>query len=149
MIINVNRDALAGAILALLGAFIAVYAYMHYPLGRISRMGPGMFPLLLGVALLLVAAVILIKSFIQASEPIEINVRAALFVLGGLAVFAVLIEPFGVVPALFVLLVISSYAVPGRRTVETLAFSAVVTAGVVFIFAYVMALNFKLFGWPA
>ncbi len=149
MIVNVNRDAFAGAILALLGAFIALYSYVNYPLGQISRMGPGMFPFMLGCGLSLIALIVLVKSFLQPKEPIEINLRASLFVLIGLAVFAILIDPFGVAPALFVLLVISSYAVPGRNLLHTIVFSAIVTAAVVFIFVVLMGLHLQLFGWPA
>ena len=79
----------------------------------------------------------------------EINVRAAAFVLVALAVFAIIIEPFGVVPALLALLVISSGAVPGRSIVGTAIFSIVVTACIIFIFVYLMNLNLNLFRWPA
>lgn len=148
MIININRDVVAGIVLALLGAAIAAYAYVNYPTGSISRMGPGMFPVMMGVALLLVALGILARSLVNQRETIQVNVRAAIFVLVGLAVFAMMIEPFGVVPSLFVLLVISSGAVPGRRLLGTLLFALVATAGTVIIFVYLMDLHFKLFGWP-
>jgi hypothetical protein len=149
MTININRDAVAGIVLALLGAAIALHAYLNYPVGSISRMGPGMFPVMMGSALFLVALGILAKAFVDARETIQVNVRAALFVLVGLAVFAVLVEPFGVAPALFALLVISCGAVPGRKLAGTIAFSAVATAATVVIFVYMMDLHFKLFGWPA
>lgn len=149
MTININRDAFAGIVLALLGGAIAIYAYLHYPVGSISRMGPGMFPVMMGAGLLLVAVGIFAKSFANAREAIQINVRSAAFVLVALAVFAVAIEPFGVVPSLLALLLISSAAVPGRSLIGTLLFSVIATAGVVFIFVYLMNLNLNLFGWPA
>ena len=149
MIIHVNRDACAGIALAVFGVAIAIYSYMHYPIGAISRMGPGMFPLMLGCALFAVAVGILLVSLVRPSEAIEINVRSGALVLVSLASFAVIVRPFGVVPALLAVLFVSSIAVPGRRPVGTAVFSAAVTAGIVFIFVYLMDLNLNLFRWPA
>lgn len=149
MIVHINRDTLVGCLLALLGAFIATYAFLLYPMGDIARMGPGMFPVMMGVILFLIAVAIIVVSLVQASEPVAINVRSASVILLGLAVFAILVDPFGVVPAMMALLLISSVAVPGRRPVGTVLFSLVVTACVVFIFSFLLSINLKLFGWPA
>lgn len=149
MVVHVNRDMLIGFCLALFGAAIAIYAYAKYPIGSIFRMGPGMFPVMLGCASILLAIAIALRSHGKQGDPIEINVRAAAFILVALAVFAIIIEPFGVVPALLALLVISSGAVPGRTIVGTAIFSIVITACIVFIFVYLMNLNLNLFGWPA
>ena len=51
--------------------------------------------------------------------------------------------------ALLTLLFVSSGAVSGRRLIATAIFSIVVTAGIVFIFVYLMDLNLDLFRWPA
>lgn len=147
MIVFINRDTIAGALLALAGFFIAIYAYLYYPIGQISRMGPGMFPFMMGIALLLVSGGIVAKSFLNAREAVAINVRATTVVLGALAAFALMVKPLGAVPATMALLLISSAAVPARRLLRTLLFSSIVTAAIVFIFAYLVGINLKLFGW--
>lgn len=149
MTLHFNRDAVGGVLLAAIGAFISIYAYTHYPIGQISRMGPGMFPVLLGVALVLIAVAIIAQSAFRGGDGVEISLRSASLILVALAAFAVLVRPFGIVPALLALLLISSLAVPGRRLVQTVLFSAVVTGVIVFIFAYVMNLNLVLFRLPA
>ena len=149
MIFHVNRDAFAGVALAIFGAALAIYSYVNYPVGTISRMGPGMFPVMLGTALFAVAVMILLVSLVQQSETVEVNFRSGLFVLVSLALFAVMVRLFGVVPALLTLLFVSSGAVSGRRLIGTAIFSIVVTAGIVFIFVYLMDLNLDLFRWPA
>ena len=149
MKIHFNRDAVAGCFLSAIGAFIAIYAYMHYPVGQISRMGPGMFPVLLGSALVVVAIGIIIQSSVQRSETVEVNLRSACVILVALAAFALIVDPFGIVPALLALMLISSAAVTGRRLVPTLLFCIVVTGVIVFIFAYVMNLNLDLVRLPA
>ena len=149
MIVHVNRDVFAGAILAIFGAAIAIYSYVSYPIGSISRMGPGMFPAMLGCALIVAAVAVLLRALVQPSETIEVNVRSGAFVLVSLALFAVMVRLFGIVPALLALLFVSSGAVSGRRFIETAIFSVIVTAGIVFIFVYLMDLNLNLFRWPA
>ena len=42
-----NTDIIGGAILCVLGAFIALYA-QRYQMGTLFRMGPGYFPVVLG-----------------------------------------------------------------------------------------------------
>lgn len=48
-----TRDTWAGVLLALLGAGAALYAWGHYEVGSVARMGPGFFPLLTGLGLVL------------------------------------------------------------------------------------------------
>lgn len=149
MTIHFNRDTVAGVLLAAIGAFIAIYAYTHYPVGQISRMGPGMFPVILGSALVLIATGIIAQSSMRRSEKVDINPRSAAIILVALAAFALMVEPFGVMPALLALMLISSVAVTGRRLVPTLLFSIVVTGAITFIFVYIMNLNLDLVRLPA
>ena len=52
------RDIVAGALLAALGIAISLYALSHYSIGTITRMGPGMVPVGLGVLLAIFGVVI-------------------------------------------------------------------------------------------
>jgi hypothetical protein len=45
------RDIVGGLLLVVLGLGFSWYAAEHYDLGSLRRMGPGMFPTVLGVAL--------------------------------------------------------------------------------------------------
>ena len=51
-----HPDGQAGIFFSLFGAFTA-WQSTQYPLGRGSQMGPGMFPLVLGLLLLLVGII--------------------------------------------------------------------------------------------
>jgi len=148
MNLSINRDAVAGVVLGALGASIAIYAYRHYPMGTMSRMGPGMFPLLLGCALVLVAVPIFLLSLLRQANAIEFNIRAGGLILLGLAIYAATVDAVGIVPSMLVLMVISYFAVPGRNLVETLLLSAAVTALMVVVFIYIMNINLTLFAWP-
>ena len=108
-----------------------------------------MFPVILGVILFVIAVAIVVKSRLETGEPIEVNLRSASVVLVALAVFALMVDPFGIIPALLALLLISSLAVSGRRLSGTVLFAILVTAAIVFIFFYLMNINLELIGWSA
>jgi len=148
MNLSINRDAVAGIVLGALGAFVAIYAYLSYPLGNMARMGPGMFPLLLGIALLLIAIAIFLLSLMRQRHAIEINLRAGGVILLGLAIFAATVDPLGIVPSMMILMVLSYFAIPGRNLIATILMSAAVTALMVVIFVYTMNLHLTLFAWP-
>jgi hypothetical protein len=148
MTVVINRDAVGGILLALIGAGIAIFSYANYPIGTISRMGAGMFPAMLGIGLTVVSIAMIIKSLSSGREEIHINVRAGSTILASLVLFAVIVPLFGILPALLALIILSSWAVPDRRIVPTLIFAVVVTIAIAFLFVYVMNLHLPLVRWP-
>ncbi len=64
------RDFFAGAIFLLFG-LCAVLVGRDYPMGTALHMGSGYFPFVLGAPLLMLGAVICIKSLVIAAEGIE------------------------------------------------------------------------------
>jgi hypothetical protein len=53
MWIRKYQDALSGALLMAVGCIAAVYAIRTYDIGTLSATGPGMFPIALGLLLIL------------------------------------------------------------------------------------------------
>ncbi len=104
------RDIVGGTLLAVGGAAFAWYAAEYYNLGTMRRMGPGMFPMGLGVVLAILGISIVIPALLRRGTVPEIRTRTPLFVLGGVAAFALLIRPAGLFPAIIAAVVISSLA---------------------------------------
>ena len=74
------RDFFAGVIFLLFG-LCAVLVGRDYPMGTALRMGAGYFPFVLGALLLILGAVICIRSLVVAGEKLEpIGWRALLLV---------------------------------------------------------------------
>lgn len=63
------RDIVTGLVLALIGGFAALYAAQHYSLGTVSRMGPAMVPVSLGVILAGFGLFIAIPGFSKRAKP--------------------------------------------------------------------------------
>ena len=54
-----KRDFYAGGLMTLIGAAVTFNSWHFYSLGTLTHMGPGMFPLMLGITLTFVGVLIL------------------------------------------------------------------------------------------
>ena len=119
-----SRDLLGGLILIGVGLFVALYAANHYSIGETSRMGPGYFPVALGwilAALGLVIAALSFRRTLHVLTPPPLKLRAMFAVLVSIALFALLLERLGLVPAAMVLAFVASFAGGKFRIRRTLA----------------------------
>ncbi|MWB79180.1 tripartite tricarboxylate transporter TctB family protein [Pseudooceanicola sp. 216_PA32_1] len=96
---KLNRDALSGLLLFLIGAAFA-YRAVSYGVGSAARMGPGYFPIMLGIALMCVGGAIGIGGLRRASAPLIIPWRELILIVLSVASFAICIGRFGLFPAL-------------------------------------------------
>ena len=147
-----KRDFYAGGLMTLLGAVVTLDS-MTYSLGSLTHMGPGMFPLMLGVTLTVVGVLILgaaVATPLAQDErilPKKKEWRGWGCILAGPILFIILGEYFGLVPAAFSCVFVSAL---GDRT-ATLKGSAILAAGVTFfgvlLFSYVLKIPFPMFRW--
>ncbi len=63
MKIKSQKDFYSGLLYTVVGAAFA-YGAISYNIGTAARMGPGYFPLLLGVMLAIIGAIVLLKSLV-------------------------------------------------------------------------------------
>lgn len=147
-----KRDFYAGGLMTLLGAAISLDS-TTYNLGSLMHMGPGMFPLILGVVLTLVGLMILGTAVATPLGPDESILPKNKewvgwgCILAGPILFIIMGEFFGMVPATFSCVFVSAL---GDRT-STVKGSALLAAGVTFfgtlLFSYVLQLPFPMFRW--
>lgn len=145
-----SRDITAGAILLAAGLFFVLYALATLKLGSFAKMGPGMFPVLVGAALGLIGAAQIIVALRPVAprnvEPVEW--RALAVVATAMFVFAGVIGWFGLIPAIFAMVLIAQLA--SHRI--TLRASALLAAGLSVaawvIFVKALGLPFRMFEWP-
>lgn len=143
-----RADLIGGILLILAGVGITTVSVINYPLGTVSRMGPGMFPAGLGVILAFLGLLLTIQSMGGPGEPLDIRVISPLFVLGGIAAFALTIKPFGMVPAILAGTIISSIAELQFRPMALLWLCLGLCSMIPFVFIFLLGLNVPLFGWP-
>lgn len=141
-----TTNALCGAILIALGAFFA-YQSFELELGTALRMGPGYFPFVLALILVLLGIVILIQSVRTDSGPLgPIALRGMLFILPAPIFFGLTVRGLGFAPALFFSALIAAFASTRMRPLMGVVLAAAVTVFSVAVFSYALGLPFERFG---
>jgi len=104
-------DIIAGAVFVAFGAFFAVGAF-DYPLGTLFRMGPGMFPLILGGALTVLGGIVVASGFVGDEERSigGLPWRGVLLIPAALLFFGLTVRGLGVVPAVLVATLLAGLA---------------------------------------
>ncbi len=139
--------ALAGLLFAALGVGVVALA-ADYPAGDMRRMGPGWMPEALGWTLVVLGLGIASFAVLArgAEELPKRDTRPLLCLLAGVAAFAVLLEPAGLVAAIFACVALSRLAERPYRPAETLLVAAFLSALGAGIFVYGLGLPIPLFG---
>lgn len=142
------EDIIGGGLVALFGAGVVGYGLMTMSLGTPQRMGPGFFPVAVGVVLCLVGLAIIAPALFRQGTIASPDWRALVVVPASLAGFALTLPLFGLAPAIFVLVAISTLAqsiisLPGN----------LLTAGSIALLCYLvfdlgLGLGIALFHYP-
>lgn len=146
-----NKRELASAGLMMLIGFGTAVGALEYNTGSLARMGPGFFPLMLGLLLMLVAALIIATPVSPEDEqegpPIKAQIRPWAMVSLAVIAFIFVGQYGGLVPAAFTLIVISAMGDKNNTLLGSVILAVCVTAAAVAIFHYGMQLQFPLFRW--
>lgn len=141
-------DMAGGALMIAIGATVSLIAISEYSLGTLKRMGPGMFPAGLGAILTLLGLILVIQSIGKTGERPDIRFWSPLFVLGGIAAFALIIVPFGLIPAILAVTIISSFAELKVRPVSLAILCLALCILAPGVFRFGLGLQLPLIQWP-
>ncbi|RWC47699.1 MAG: tripartite tricarboxylate transporter TctB family protein [Mesorhizobium sp.] len=146
-------DRANGICAALFIAFGACFALQSFGLeiGTAFRMGPGYFPLILAIVLILLGAVILVQAVRFEGESIgHIAWRGMLLILPAPIFFGLTVRGLGFIPSIFLTALIASFASRRMKPVTALVLSACLTLFAFLVFSYALGLPFRRFGpWLA
>jgi hypothetical protein len=142
------KDFWAGVMFAAIGfAFAIIVKVYDYPMGTASRMGPGYFPFVLGTILGLLGILIIAKSFFTTGAPIsKFAWRPILWVLSAVVIFGLTAKIIGLVLAIVVLVMVSSFGGHEFKFKEQVIAAVILAAGSVLIFVKGLKLPFEV--WP-
>jgi Tripartite tricarboxylate transporter TctB family len=135
----------SGIVFLLIGA--AALLSLPRPLGSLSSMGPGYFPMILGSGLVLTGSLAVAFSMrgAIATTVAPLPIVPACFVLGGVVAFALLITEIGLAVSLLILVAASCYGRLIRRPFEVAVIYAVLLPLTWVIFVYAVQLPISLF----
>jgi hypothetical protein len=142
--IRSNKDFWAGMMFLGTGAG-AMFMARHYPFGSTLRMGPGYFPMVLSGILILFGIYITVRG-LRRNEKIKGNwsLRALIVLPLSTAVFGVLMNLAGFIPALVALVFTSAVAGREFKLVEVLLLTALLTLLSVAVFIWGLGLPYPL-----
>lgn len=158
MKIKSQRDFFSGLMFLVVGAGFA-WGATNYTIGEGARMGPGYFPLVLGVVLALLGVAGIFSALVfetEDGEPVgSIAWKPLIFIIGANIVFGILLAGVrswglpaaGLIVAIYALVIISSMAGPHYSLKNSLILATVLAIGSYLIF--VLGLNLQFQVWPA
>jgi hypothetical protein len=152
-----QKDFFSGLMFTIVGAAFALGA-TTYSVGTGARMGPGYFPLLLGILLAILGATILFNAMVVetpdgnkigkwAFRPLSFIIQAnVLFgvMIGGLP--SIGLPPMGMILGIYVLTIVASMADGHFKLKEVLVLATILCIGSYLAFVVLLKLQFPV--WP-
>ena len=124
----------------------AIGVASDYPIGSALHMGPGYFPIVLGVLLVLVGVASVVRALVVTTAVSErIALRPLLVIGAAVVVFAVGIDRIGLIPTVFVSALLACMAGSRPRVMESCVIAACLSVMAAGIFFYGLKLPFSLF----
>lgn len=143
---RLTKDLLSGVMFSGFGVGAAIIA-SSYGFGSPSRMGPGFFPIVVGLLLAAMGFALIVQSLRhpEIDEPVErLHLRPLFFISTAIASFGILIEDRGLIAALVALIVIARFAGREGSLLELAAMVVVLIAVAVGIFVYGLNIYLRL-----
>jgi Tripartite tricarboxylate transporter TctB family len=149
MKIKSHSDFWAGLMFTVVGVVFA-FGAMSYNVGSAAKMGPGYFPLMLGVLLAVLGAIVTLTALTvetpDGSPVAAFDWRSLALTLGAVCLFAFLLLKMGLVIALITLVIVSSLADHAFSWKGTLINTLILVVLCLAVFVYGLKLQFPI--WP-
>lgn len=127
---------------------MGLYVLMHYDLGRIERMGPGMFPFGVSAIMAFLGGVTIVTGLNAPRQEgwAAIDYKTVGAIVGAMALFAILFPLLGAIPAIVGLSVVSGLAIK-RSPLEIASLAVALCAMAYFVFQIGLGIQFPLLRW--
>jgi uncharacterized membrane protein len=144
---GINRaDAAAGLFFMLAGGVFGAQS-LGLEIGTALRMGPGFFPLVLAIVLILLGLLILASAFRSVGEDIEATAwRGMMFILPAPIFFGLTVRGLGFVPSIFLTTLVAAMASFKMKVWPAILLAIGVTVFCTLVFSYALGLPFRRFG---
>ena len=148
-VIRHPKDFFAGLIFVAFGVG-AVVLGSAYPLGAAARMGPGYFPRILGIMLIVLGAALALRGLRLQGSPLPAwKWRPTLVVIGSVVLFGLIVTRVGLVFSTILLIVLSSAASTEFRPKEALISGVLLAALAVGVFVIGLKLQLQIWPWTS
>jgi hypothetical protein len=141
------KDFWAGVLFAALG-LAAIVIGSRYNLGTAARMGPGYFPRILGILLIVLGSIIAMRGLrLNGGTITKWKWRPTVIVLGSVVIFGLILTKVGMALSVVILIVLASAASAEFRPKEAIISGILLAMLAVGVF--VVGLKLQVPIWPA
>jgi phosphatidylglycerophosphate synthase len=156
--IKSQKDFLAGLMFTIVGIAFA-WGATNYTIGEGARMGPGYFPLMLGIVLAVLGIIITFTALVVETEDGDkvgaIAWKPLCFIIGANVLFGILlaglpklgVPAFGLIVAIYGLVFVASLAGDEFKWKEVIVLATVLSA--ISYVAFIKLLNLQFPVWPS
>jgi hypothetical protein len=141
------RDIIGGLLLMGIGLFFLMGA-LGMRIGEARSMGPGYFPMVLGIAGMILGAIIIIPALMRPGVLPGVNWRPFFAVMMAILVFALVMPRAGLLPAVLATVVVASFGDPRSRLWQTVLLAAGLAAATWVIFIHGLGLPLIAYRMP-
>ena len=143
----VSRDLISGILFLVFGSALT-WKSLDYQMGTLFQMGPGYFPFMIGIGIVIVGAVMTIRALIESGPPLSgVALKPLLFLLAAIVAFALTLDRFGLVVATVLLILIGRFAsAKPLGWIATIVLTVSLAGASVLIFRELLGLPLKI--WP-
>jgi Tripartite tricarboxylate transporter TctB family len=151
-LLSSKKDYYAGALMSLIGIG-AVWEARHYNVGTLFHMGPGFFPIILGVIMTSLGVVIaLVAATSSAADDDQLVIpkpewRAWACILAGPILFIFLGNWGGLIPATFTCVFVSAMGDRESTWLSSFLLAVGVTVVGVALFSYLLQVSLPMWRW--
>jgi hypothetical protein len=139
-------EAIGGGIIFLLGAYLVVQG-LHYSIGTVTRMGPGFFPVCVGAILVVLGIAVAIEGRALNTAFPKFNARAFIGIVGGMIAWALLAEPYGLLPSTVALVALAGLAEVPYRPLPVILTTIILSVGGWLLFIVGLHLPLSVIKW--
>jgi len=141
------KSMIAGAIFVGIGALFSINSVVTLRLGTADRMGPGYFPVCLGIVLAVIGVIIIIRSIGKPSAAFDVvSWRAITLITSSIFIFCATIAGSGLVLSSALTVLVASFASRKMTVLKAVILSGTITGFMVAVFSYGLGVPVRLFG---
>jgi len=141
------QDVAGGLLMIAIGIYFAWQAQATLALGSLRRLGPGGFPLGIGIILTLLGLMIVLPALGRGHKSLNMQMRTPLVITAAVVAFALSARTLGVVPAIFLCVFVSSLADLRLKPLYSFMLGGTLSVMVWLLFSVTLGLTIPMFAW--
>jgi hypothetical protein len=145
--LRLPRDILAGLVIVAVGTAFLIAA-QRLRVGTLMNMGPGYFPRIVAIAVIIAGVLVAVQGWRNAAPIARPHLRPLLAISSGIALFALVLGQFGLIPATIAGVLAASAGDSSSRPLPALVVALGAGISVWLVFRVGLGLQMPGLRWP-